>query len=87
MPTYLFECLQCERRFEIMRSIKDLNPVSCPDCAGEVRTIIASVPVFVRVNQKDAALNILEHHPQGRRIHRAADIVLDRWRKQRQKEA
>ncbi|MCP4136943.1 MAG: hypothetical protein GY754_38605 [bacterium] len=39
MPTYEYECLECEHRFDVFQSIKD-DPVStCEKCGKEVRKV------------------------------------------------
>jgi len=36
MPLYDYVCADCKTKFEIRRSMKDLdNPAPCPECRGE----------------------------------------------------
>ena len=36
MPIYEYICLDCGKRFEQMRSIKEADsPIACQDCAGQ----------------------------------------------------
>lgn len=40
MPTYEYECLKCNHRFEVMQSITDEPLRVCPECGGKVRRLI-----------------------------------------------
>ena len=37
MPTYEYECLQCERVFDIFQKITDELLKRCPKCKGKVK--------------------------------------------------
>jgi len=37
MPTYEYECLQCERVFDIFQKITDELLKRCPKCKGRVK--------------------------------------------------
>ena len=39
-PTYEYECLKCNERFEKFQSIKDEPLKKCPQCRGNVRRLI-----------------------------------------------
>ena len=40
MPTYEYECDQCEERFEKFQNMKDDPVKTCPKCGGAVRRLI-----------------------------------------------
>ena len=36
MPLYEYQCKKCEKRFETLLSLRELDdPVKCPDCGSE----------------------------------------------------
>ena len=41
MPTYEYECLKCEYRFEEFQKMSDEPVKICPKCKGEVRKLIS----------------------------------------------
>ncbi len=43
MPTYDYECTQCQHRFE-MRHAMGAPPPHCPSCEGVLRKIFTSAP-------------------------------------------
>ena len=45
MPTYGYECLGCERQFEIVQSIKDDALTTCDVCGGTLRKRIYPVGI------------------------------------------
>jgi len=56
MPTYLYECDDCEHRFEVKQSFSD-EPLSvCPECGGKVNRLIFATPV----HYKGAGFSITE---------------------------
>ena len=47
MPTYEYECLSCEHKFEILQGI-NAKPISkCPNCGKKVRKLISSTGGFI----------------------------------------
>ncbi len=40
MPTYEYECEECEHIFEKFQGINDDPLKKCPECAGKVRRVI-----------------------------------------------
>lgn len=40
MPTYEYECKNCNRTFEVFQSIMDKPLQKCPGCKGKVRRLI-----------------------------------------------
>jgi len=40
MPTYEYECLSCQHRFEVFQSMTDKPIGSCPRCGKKVRRLI-----------------------------------------------
>ncbi|MDR0374820.1 MAG: zinc ribbon domain-containing protein [Treponema sp.] len=40
MPTYEYECKDCDRVFEVFQSIKDEPLKVCPECGKEIRRLI-----------------------------------------------
>jgi putative FmdB family regulatory protein len=41
MPTYEYECSNCNNRFEIFQSMKDEPVKVCPECGKEVHRLIS----------------------------------------------
>lgn len=48
MPTYEYKCLDCEREFEVKKSIKDDTIPTCPGCDGDTRQILHPPAVLYR---------------------------------------
>jgi putative FmdB family regulatory protein len=42
MPTYEYECTECNIRFEKFQSIKDDPLTECPECKGRVKRLISA---------------------------------------------
>ena len=40
MPTYEYECLHCNHRFEVFQSMTDEPLDTCPECGKKVRRLI-----------------------------------------------
>ena len=40
MPTYEYECLACQRRFERFQKFSDPAVSECPECGGKVRKVL-----------------------------------------------
>ena len=60
MPIYEYECGLCNCQFERKQSFTDAPVISCPNCQGEARRVLRSVPVifkgggfYVTDNRKD----------------------------------
>ena len=45
MPTYDYQCPECDTLFEVVHQIHDASP-QCPCCGGEARPIILRAPAF-----------------------------------------
>lgn len=41
MPTYVYECTKCEKRFEIAQKITDEPKKRCPSCRSKVFRVIS----------------------------------------------
>jgi putative FmdB family regulatory protein len=41
MPTYIYRCKKCKRRFELFHSITDETPKRCPRCKGKAERVPA----------------------------------------------
>ena len=39
MPIYDYKCKACAHRFELLRSISNTEPVTCPKCGGAVARV------------------------------------------------
>lgn len=42
MPTYEYECTQCEYKFEQFQNIKDKPLKKCPRCSGMLKRLVGS---------------------------------------------
>ena len=42
MPTYEYECQECDHKFEAFQSITDAPLEKCPKCEGKVRKLISA---------------------------------------------
>jgi putative FmdB family regulatory protein len=48
MPVYEYRCPDCTARFEVRRSISQIDaPTQCPTCAGANSTRQISLPMFL----------------------------------------
>ncbi len=45
MPTYEYECLGCERRFDIFQPFSDAPLTTCETCGGELRKVFSAVGI------------------------------------------
>ena len=45
MPTYEYECLGCERRFDIFQSFSDAPLTTCETCGCELRKVFSAVGI------------------------------------------
>jgi putative FmdB family regulatory protein len=45
MPIYEYECLQCEKRTELLQRLDEAPLAACPQCGGEVRKLISAPAV------------------------------------------
>jgi len=42
MPTYEYECSNCEKVFDLFQSMSDKPITKCPDCGKKVRRLIGN---------------------------------------------
>lgn len=42
MPTYQYECEQCNAQFEVFKSIKDNSEVNCNKCNTKAKKVYSS---------------------------------------------
>jgi putative FmdB family regulatory protein len=61
MPTYDFECIKCQHKFEQKLSFKDEGSVECPRCRGEARRLFTPVPVIF----KGSGFYVTDHRQGG----------------------
>ncbi len=48
MPTYGYQCTQCQHEFSVFQSMKD-DPVSiCPECGGKVKRLLYPVGIVFK---------------------------------------
>ncbi len=47
MPTYEYQCKQCDHRFEAFQPITSEPLSECPECAGNVRRLISAGAGFI----------------------------------------
>ena len=48
MPIYEYECSDCQFRFERKQSFDEESVVACPECQGQSRRVIRSIPVIFK---------------------------------------
>jgi putative FmdB family regulatory protein len=48
MPTYEYECEQCQTRFEKKQSFHEKPIATCPECAGKVRRVFQPAPIIFK---------------------------------------
>jgi putative FmdB family regulatory protein len=48
VPTYEYECGDCEHRFERKQRFNDEPVSACPECKGKARRVIHSAPVIFK---------------------------------------
>jgi len=61
MPTYEYECDDCQDRFERRQGF-DEEPISvCPKCKGRARRVIHSVPIIF----KGSGFYVTDHRQSG----------------------
>lgn len=48
LPTYVYECEDCDYRFEEKQSFDDDTLTECPKCRGKIRRIIFATPVHYK---------------------------------------
>lgn len=49
MPLYEYQCKKCEKKFEMLISLRELdNPVECPHCgSGKTDRLLSTFSAFV----------------------------------------
>ena len=48
MPTYEYQCQQCERVFEVKQRISEPPLVTCEKCGGAVRRLLSPAPFILK---------------------------------------
>ncbi len=61
MPTYEFECKNCQHRFDMKRSYGDFSDADCPLCSSEAVRCFVPVPVIF----KGSGFYITDHRKPG----------------------
>ncbi|MDD5120396.1 MAG: zinc ribbon domain-containing protein [Candidatus Omnitrophica bacterium] len=47
MPTYEYQCLVCNYKFEALQSIKEKPKTKCPKCGQKLKKLISSTAGFI----------------------------------------
>jgi putative FmdB family regulatory protein len=48
MPTYEYQCIKCENRFELVHPHAERRQPRCPECKGRSRKLFSPVAVIYR---------------------------------------
>lgn len=48
VPTYEYECEQCQRVFEVKQRISDAPLTTCEVCGGTIRRLLSSAPFILK---------------------------------------
>jgi putative FmdB family regulatory protein len=48
MPTYEYECGQCNYRFDMRQSFDDEPQAMCPQCQGKARRVFHPAPIIYK---------------------------------------
>jgi putative FmdB family regulatory protein len=48
MPTYEYACTECGERIEMVQSISDAPPTTCPVCGGRLRKVFSPVGIVFK---------------------------------------
>ena len=48
MPTYEYECSECQLHFDKKQSFDEEPVAACPQCKGRARRVIHSIPVIFK---------------------------------------
>jgi len=48
MPTYEYECLECQHKFDVFQSIKDQPIKKCEKCSGKVRKLFGNAGIIFK---------------------------------------
>lgn len=48
MPTYQFQCTQCEHGFEVIQSFQDETIPDCPECKGAAKKVYGGIGVLFK---------------------------------------
>jgi len=48
MPTYRYQCVSCELRFELKQGFNDEPVATCPACNGLARRLFSPVPILFK---------------------------------------
>ncbi|MBI3629780.1 MAG: zinc ribbon domain-containing protein [Candidatus Rokubacteria bacterium] len=48
MPTYEYQCEQCQRVFEVKQRISDAPLTACEVCGGTIRRLLSSAPFILK---------------------------------------
>lgn len=61
MPIYEYECQPCGAHFEKKQGFDDEPAAECPQCEGEARRVIRSVPIIF----KGSGFYVTDHRKDG----------------------
>jgi len=48
LPTYGYQCTQCQHEFSVFQSMKDDPIATCPECGGKVKRLLYPVGVVFK---------------------------------------
>jgi len=48
MPTYRYQCVNCELRFDLKQGFNDEPVATCPSCNGLARRLFSPVPILFK---------------------------------------
>lgn len=69
MPLYEYECVQEDRRFELIQKFSDAPLTQCPECGGEVRKVLSAPAVHF----KGAGWYVTDYGKNGQKPKQDAD--------------
>lgn len=60
MPTYVYECKECQERKDVRHSIVELTAShSCLECGGETSLVFAPATIVIPTSNRDAVSQII----------------------------
>lgn len=82
MPIYEYECLHCEKTFEIMQKFSDEPLRRCPECSGQLKKLISNTSFVL----KGSGWYITDYASPERKKAMEAEKVTSEGKKEQKKE-
>jgi putative FmdB family regulatory protein len=79
VPTYQYQCVECEHEFEVVQAFSDAPISTCPECGKSVRKIYSNVGVvfkgsgFYKTDSRSKSENATTDKKSEKKIEKKAE--------------